>query len=76
MRFFKGWNQHRSTYHYANGGETLENATLMFPTEVGSVPRSRILAVFPVNYRESSVCELSDLAAGATLSAWLEVADF
>lgn len=49
---------------------------MMFPTEVGSVPRSRILAVFPVNYRESSVCELSDLAAGATLSAWLEVADF
>ena len=49
---------------------------LMFPTEVGSVPRSRILAVFPVNYRESFVCELSDLAAGATLSAWLEVAGF
>ena len=49
---------------------------MMFPTEVGSMPRSRILAVFPVNYRESFVCELSDLAAGATLSACLEVAGF
>lgn len=46
-----------------------------FPTQVCSVVRSWIFAVFPVVYWENGVLSLSDLAVGAKLSAWLEVAD-
>lgn len=48
---------------------------LTFPTQVCSVVRSWIFAVFPVVYWENGVLSLSDLAVGAKLSAWLEVAD-